>query len=216
MDGATFIKRFREETFDEADPPLWSDSLILRYLDEAQTEFCRSTEGLEDGASSVCRLEVSAGTSTPRLSSKILKVRAASLVEPQRQLVVMSVEEARAEGIIFGSARPGAPRLLITGLGGGKVQLFPVPAQDCTIRLDVFRLPLSAIEVISDETEVDDRHAQTLMHYALYRAYSRPDPDTMDRVRADYFLQQFREECARAQREQGRARKPNGVTQFSW
>ena len=37
MDGATFIKRFREETFDEADPPLWSDGLILRYFDEAQT-----------------------------------------------------------------------------------------------------------------------------------------------------------------------------------
>ena len=65
MDGASFIQRFREETFDESDPPLWSDGLILRYLDEAQTEFCRSTEGLEDSTSTIGRLVVPAGTSAP-------------------------------------------------------------------------------------------------------------------------------------------------------
>ncbi len=214
MDGATFIKRFREETFDEADPPLWSDGLILRYLGEAQTAFCRETEGLEDSTSSVCRVAVPAGTATLRLNPKIRKLRAATW--GAAPLTLMSVEQARAEGIILGAVRSGTPRLIVTGLGGGRVQLFPTPVQDGTLQLDVFRLPLTTIESASDETEVDDRYAPTLLHYALHRAYSRPDPDTMDRVRADYFLELFKVECAAAEREQGRARKPNGTTTFSW
>lgn len=84
------------------------------------------------------------------------------------------------------------------------------------LHLDVFRLPLTSIEAPGDETEVDDMHAPALMYGALFRAYSRPDAETMDRTKAEYFRQLFADECTRAAREQGRARKPNGATQFSW
>ena len=53
---------------------------------------------------------------------------------------------------------------------------------DVTVVLDVMRMPKTQIESPGDETEVNDRHATALMHYALFRAYSRPDPDSMDRV----------------------------------
>ncbi len=210
MDGAAFTKRFREETMDEAEPFFWADGLVLRYLDEAQVEFCRRTEGIEDSTSSLCTLQVPAGAGTAKLSPKILKVRAAVLDSPSRRLDLLSVEDARRTPTVG----HGVPRALV--IGRGSVQLMPTPTEPCVIRLDVFRLPLAAVEAPGDEAEVDDRHAPTLMHYALYRAYSRPDPDTMDRVKADYFRQLFDAGCAEARKEQGRVRKPNGAAMFSW
>lgn len=210
MDGAAFIKAFREEAMDEAEPFLWSDTLILRYLDEAQTAFCRETEGLEDQIV----VTAAAGSPTVRLPAKVRKIRAARLEGLPRELELMSVEEAGAWGMVPGA--PGVPRILVMGGRAGTVQVVPVPQEDTRIVLDVFRLPNGRVESMGDELEVDEVHAPTLMHYALYRAYSRPDPDAMDRVRADYFREQFELEVLRARREQGRRRKPNGATQFSW
>jgi len=126
MDGATFIKRFREETVDEAQPYLWSDALILRYLDEAQTDFCRRTEGIEDSASSVCSVAVPAGAAVVKLDPKIRKVRAARLAGHALPLDITSVEEARQNN----AATSGTPRTLVLGLGGGKLAR-PYTGDEC-------------------------------------------------------------------------------------
>lgn len=212
MDGATFIKRFREETMDEQLPYLWSDSLILRYLDEAQIEFCRRTEGIEDSTSSICTLIVPAGADSVAVSPKILKVRSVTVADTGRPLQISSVEAERGQPRL----PAGVPSTIVLKLNALKAQLIPAPSHDMAIKLDVMRLPLSRVESPGDETEVGDLYDVALMHYALYRAYSRPDPDSMDRVRADFFLQTFERECARASREQGRARKGGGTTSFSW
>lgn len=212
MDGATFIKRFREETVDEAQPYLWSDALILRYLDEAQTEFCRRTEGIEDSTSSICTINVPAGADSVAVSPKILKVRSVTIADTGRALEISSIEAER------GHARlpAGEPHTIILKLNARKALIMPAAERDVVLKLDVMRLPLTPIESPGDEVEVDAMYDGTLMHYALHRAYSRPDPESMDRTRADYFLQAFERACAMANREQGRARKPNGATLFSW
>ena len=212
MDGATFIKRFREETMDEQLPYLWSDSLILRYLDEAQTEFCRRTEGIEDSTSSICTINVPAGADSVAISPKILKVRVAVLADTGRSLEISSIEAERGRPRVF--ARD--PHTIVLKLNSSKALLIPAAARPVTIKLDVMRLPLNRIESPGDETEVGDLYDVTLMHYALHRAYSRPDPETMDSVRADFFLQSFERACVLANREQSRARKGSGTTSFSW
>ena len=102
MDGATFIRRFREETADEAQPYLWSDALILRYLDEAQTEFCRRTEGIEDSVSRVCSVAVPAGASAVALNPKIRKVRSAHLVGGVPKLDLQGFGGCGSGGFAFG------------------------------------------------------------------------------------------------------------------
>lgn len=216
MDGATFITRFREETMDEVTPPLWSDSLILRYLDEAQVEFCRRTEGIEDSVSSMCTVQVAEGDALVRLNPKIRKIRAAALVGVNRPLDVVTLEDARRNGVPMHSTHTGVPHTLVQGVGPAAAQLYPRPAVDVSVHLDVFRLPRTSVESPDDVTEVDDRYAQTLMHYALHRAYARPDPDTMDRARSEMMLGQFLQGVEQARREQGRLRHPAGVTVFSW
>ena len=206
MDGASFIARFREETMDEAEGQLWSDELILRYFDEAQTAFCRQTDGIPDKI----LVTVSAGSNRLRFNPRIKKVRAAT-IPGSHSLELMSVEQARPS-----RESSGVPRTIVMGTNKGTAEVHPTPTVDTQVLLDVLRLPLNDITHPSDESEVDDIYATDLMMFALYRAYSRPDPDTMDRVRADYFRGQFDDACVRARREQGKARKPNGVTNFSW
>lgn len=210
MDGTAFIQQFREETVDEVEPYLWSDTLILRYLDEAQVEFCRRTEGLEDSIT----LTVHPDIGVVALSPQIRKIRAATL--GGRPLKLCTVESARAGGVPPTPAARGVPTALVLGLTPNAVQIVPPPAVECEVQLDVFRLPLRRLTSPSQSLEVDARHAPTLMQYALSRAYSRPDPDTMDRTRAEYFSQLFELECARARREQGRTRSAAGTTTFSW
>ena len=197
---------------DEQLPYLWSDTLILRYLDEAQIEFCRRTEGIEDSTSSICTLSVPAGADSVTVSPKILKVRSATVADTGRSLEISSIEAERGQPRV----PAGDPRTIVLKLNALKAQLLPAPSRDIVVGLDVMRLPLNRVESPLDETEVDDMHSVALMHCALYRAYSRPDPETMDRTRADFFLQAFERECARASREQGRARKGGGTTSFSW
>lgn len=212
MDSVEFIQYFREEAMDFELPPLWSDDLILRYLDEAQNRFCRETEGIEDSSSPLCTIPVAAGQALVQLDPRILKLREAVVAESGRSLTLRSVESTHGDG------RPhdGEPRALVIGLGQGKARLTPVPTEPVTLQLSVFRMPLNPIKQLGDTTEVDDRYIPTLLLFALYRAYTRPDPDTADRARAEQFLQIFLAECAAAKREQGRVRKPNGVAMFSW
>lgn len=212
MDGAAFIKRFREETMDEQLPYLWSDSLVLRYLDEAQTEFCRRTEGIEDSTSSICTINVPAGADSVAISPKILKVRSVTIADAGRRLEISSIEAERG----YAHLPAGEPRTIVLKLNAHEALIMPPAKRDVVLKLDVMRLPLNPIESPADEVELDAMYDGTLMHYALYRAYSRPDPESMDRTRADYFLQAFEHACVKASREQGRARKGGGTTLFSW
>lgn len=191
---------------DEAEGHLWSDELILRYFDEAQMAFCRQTDGIPDKV----LVTVPAGSNRLRFSPRIKKVRAAT-IPGSHALELMSVEQARPV-----RESSGTPRIIVMGTSKGAAEVYPAPMEDTQVLLDVLRLPLGNITHPSDESEVDDVYATDLMMFALYRAYSRPDPDTMDRARADYFRGQFDDACVRALREQGKARKPNGVTNFSW
>ena len=216
MDGATFIKNFRGETADEVEPYLWKDSLILRYLNEAQYEFCRRTDGIADSVSSVCTVRVKAATA--KISPLIKKIRTATMAEPRRLLGVMSVEEARDSGISLANPTTGLPIFMITGVGHGIAQFHPVPAapEEVTVHLDVLRYPLNQIESPGDELELGDEVVPTLMHYVLHRAYARADADTFDRNRSEAALAAFLNGCREAQAAQSRARSKSGAVNFSW
>lgn len=204
MDAATVVGHFRDEVVDTEQPYLWSDALVLRYLNEAQIQLCRDTEGIEG----VMSLQVPAGQAQVTLDRRILKIRAARL--PDRSVSVLSPEETA-------DWRPstGVPRALIVR-SRTKVEVWPVPTEDTVITLDVFRLPLNPVEDPSDELEVDEIHETGLLHFMMYRAYARPDADTMDRTKSEFFRNEFALYCAKAQKEQGRRRHSAGATMFSW
>jgi hypothetical protein len=204
MDAASVIGHFREEVFDEEAPHLWSDALVLRYLNDAQLQFCRDTEGLE----ATDTLTLPAGQARVTLDPRILKVRAARL--GSRTLQMLSPEH-----VAGWSGSVGTPSVLIVR-SRTDIEPWPTPVEDTAVELDVFRLPITTIESMGDDLEVEDMHERGLLMFMMHRAYARPDPETMDRTKSEFFRNEFSLYTAAARREQARRRHSAGATMFSW
>lgn len=204
MDASSVVGHFRDEVFDAEEPYLWSDPLVLRYLNEAQIAFCRETEGLE----ATMPLALPAGRQSVTLDRRILKIRAAR----NGTRVLELIPPERAAGL---RTTTGTPRALIVR-SRTQIEPYPTPVEDFAVTLDVFRMPLSAVESSGDALEVDEIYEPALLAFMQHRAYARPDPETFDKVKSESFLAQFKAECRKAQQEQGRRRHSAGATMFSW
>jgi len=205
MDGSTFIKKFRAAAVDEAEPYLWSDDLVLSYLDEAQVQFCVETEGLPDRVD----VEIGAGDAMVAIPPYVLKIRKAILRSNGRELDLISEESLAAP-------RSGVPRAVVVDGVMNTLTFDAVQSDSDRVILSVFRLPRKPVSHINDRVETPRQFDSVLMHYALHLAFSRPDADTYDKVKATTHLESFMLGCRDAERSMGRRRKPNHATNFSW
>lgn len=218
MEVKELLQRFRVEMTDLEEPFLWADSAIIAYINKAQQDFCRLTEGIEDGVSSITQIKVPAGSESVKLDPRILKVRAATITDPndpsmypfRRELSLRAPE--RMAPFAFAS---GEPNYLIPGYGPHTWKIHGRSRRELLLQLVVFRLP-APITGVDDSLEIDEHHHEHLMLGMAASAYGRPDPETIDLVKTREFDGRFREYCEQARREQGRLRKPNGTTRFSW
>lgn len=213
MDSTQLLETFRTEVFDNAEPYLWSDVEIYRYIDGAQKMFCRLTEGLEDArTASVTKLVLTPGQEWAELSPLILKIRSAR--RDGRPLTIVPYEDTLEHGDHRHGVQ-GAPRALVLGETRGAVRVHPVPTEATTIDLAVFRLPLKNItDMGCQRLEVEDHHADGLLLWMKYMAYGKQDSEVFDPNRAAESELAFRTYCAKARQEQGRARHPTGATMY--
>lgn len=200
---------FRSEFFDTEAPYLVSDLLVYTYLDEAQKMFCRLTEGIEDGRK--FKLEVKAATEWYTLSKSILKLRRASDAATGRPVPPVAAELIDQLDIRF-DGRVGPLKAMVTGIEKGKVRVWPVPVEDVTVQLEVFRLPNTIGE--GDDLEIDEQHHLALLLWVTHKAYAIHDTETYDRAKSEDFEFRFRAYCAAARAEQGRARHSAGNVMY--
>lgn len=213
MNTTELLSVFREEMNDQAKPYLWNAPLFFSYLDEAQSQFCRLTEGIEDASSLLTQLTLAAGTSWLPISPKVLKVRAATLDTTGAPIPVYSAEEAPRRGIRF-DARTGPLRALVFGMEKSKLRAWPTAHADTPLSLQIFRLPLEALTDDDQPLEIDEQHHLPLLHWVKFRAYSKDDVETYDPRKAEQNEQRFYAYCANAKREQGRARHSAGTVAY--
>ena len=199
---------FRREVSDTKKPYLWSTADIYRWIDDAQTMFCRQTEGIEDASTvGICRISVVPSTEWYTLSPKILKLRRVTRADTGCVVPVVNMEKAPSYGIRF-DGRPGPLKVLVTGFEKHKLRAGPMPNETVTLELAVFRLPLVAISGESDqELEIDEQHHLSLVEWVKHKAYLKDDAETYDRRRSDEAGARFLATCAKAKIEQVRARR---------
>ena len=53
-----------------------------------------------------------------------------------------------------------------------------------TLHIEGYRVPLKALENDTDKPEIHEAHHRHLVHWALHRAFSKPDSETIDPQRA--------------------------------
>ena len=209
MDTTELLGLFRAEMRDQEQPYLFADETVYAYINAAQVEFCRLTEGIEDGRS--VKLSVVPGVEWYPLNKRILKLRKAYLTSTGRPVDIVNQEHSEQGGIRF-DGRPGPLKALVAGIEKGMLRAWPLPNEAVEVTLDVFRLPKPVGE--GDQLEVDEQHHMALLHWVKHLAYSMHDADAFDRTKAAEHEAKFIAYCERADAEQTRYRRQVGTVQY--
>jgi hypothetical protein len=209
MDATELLDLFRVEMRDQEQPYLFADGTVYAYINAAQVEFCRLTEGIEDGRS--IKLNVVPGVEWYPLNKRILKLRKAYPTSTGRPVDIVNQERAEQGGIRF-DGRPGPLKALVAGIEKGMLRAWPLPHEAVEVTLDVFRLPDPVGE--GDPFEIDEQHHMALLYWAKRLAYDTQDADVFDRRKSEEYEAKFRAYCERARLEQTRARRQVGSVQY--
>lgn len=192
-DDLAVLFRFAVDDND-ADDPLWSDTELNSYMDSSQKEFARRTDYFSDASTTdIVDIPYTAGDIIKALDPRVIKIRYAKILTNGSK--VQPVTYADMDNRItnpsdynspagFGSVldwetATGIPRYIVTDIETNAVRLAPIPAADDTLKLTVYRLPLTSITDDAQTLEVVEEDFQRgLLFYMKYMAYMKNDIDT--------------------------------------
>lgn len=198
MTSDELLAQFRVEVTDTVTPYLWSDSEFYGFLDAAQKEFCKQTDGIPDATSTFLVLPVAAdSTSYLTLDPRILKIRSATRADTGRPVEVVNYEDLPRRGWYF-DGRTGPLQALVVGEERHKCRPFPVTNESVSVKALVFRLPLEKIEGSGQDLEIDEDYHPGLLHWCKHRAYGKPDADTFNPKAAQSSRDDFAAFCSAA------------------
>lgn len=200
------IKAFREDEKDLIEPYFWSDSQLVRWTNEALTEFAEQSQSIYDDDGDITLIPYSIGEDRFELDPCIIDVVNACIEgSPSCRL------ERCLNG--FGNGFRGGYWMAYNGCGShfhfnptGILRLHPKPTAAGEIRLQVIRRPvreLDKCDKIPDLLPTDRRH---LLAYIAYKAYRVNEGETYSIESSDKYLQRFENACQLA-REKGILRR---------
>jgi hypothetical protein len=223
---------FRSQVSDEAQPYLWSDDEVLRYIIDAQDMFVRNIGGLSDmSTTEIVDVDVTAGNPWSVHSPYILRVRSGRLLTAKRDVEMIGEGQVGTTTMIrdYGWTNSaqlddddiGIVRFGVLGLEEKKIRWVQVPSESDTVRLHVFRLPYPRIPGPREDEpgwdagvplEIDEHHHRHLILWMKHLAYSKQDAEARDDKKAADNKLAFEEYCKKAKIEnERRAYKPRVV-----
>lgn len=192
MNLRALIDSFRGDADDLLKPYLWGDTLVTGYFNEAEEEACiRARLLFEKTDASMCRIGVIAGTSTYAVHESVIDIVYATLTDGAGTIYELGFTDR----IEMDRARPGwraettRPTALIHY--DNHLELNCIVDADYTMALEVNRLPLQLMASMTDTPEINRKHHLKLVQWALHRAYSKPDAETLNLDKAARAEQEF-------------------------
>jgi hypothetical protein len=182
----------RRKLDDEVEPYLWPDEELTEYLNDSVEKLCEETLCIVDSTTAaLCGIAVREGVKSCALDARVLGIKRAALEGGFGVLTGVTMEYLDA---CYGSNwedMEGAPVHYVTDSDSGSLRLFPIPANDDTLRLTVYRLPLSELSASKTDAqpEVARRFHRRLIDGVLARAYEKTDAETYDPDRAEKHLE---------------------------
>lgn len=199
---------------------LFPDSLIARYLAEAERTLCRRAWVLEDaGASAATRIQLAAGKGEYPVDKSVLFVKAVRLSDSDLDLVRVGYNGNRVSSAIKDSEpwdvnyayveNPGRPSRYSTDVGTRVIRLRQKPdAASALLKLylSVVRMPLAPIsaENGSGTPEVAEEYHLDLALYAAGKCLNRPTVEAELRTLGRQWIKEFDERVAEARRDRNR------------
>ena len=188
MNLEQLIQQFRIDADDlVTNPCLWEGEWIAAWLTEAQAEAAVRGRLLFEAADpAICEIAVTAGVATYPLHKSLyelehLRFKATGATTSDRVHLKTREELDRI--------RPGwrdrtdsHPCFAIQD--DTRITLVDRPSVAGTLYLEGYRVPLRALANDNDKPELHEAHHRHLVHWALHRAFSKPDSETIDPQRA--------------------------------
>jgi hypothetical protein len=167
MTGAELIEYTRELLRDNAKPPLWSDPVILRYINEGEREFCSRTHILTTYDTTI---DVDDTASVYPLPDKVMMVMGVGTDEPLQRL------NANTMPLVY-ATESGPPKAFATDLGHRLLSIYPKPDAAYTLTLVVAMRPSEDVTETS-EPSIPSEYHYNLCDYAAYKCTATNDVDT--------------------------------------
>lgn len=178
--------QFRVDADDLTEPHFWDAEWIATWLTEAQAEAAIRKRLLYEAANAaVCQIAVAANTATHDLHKSLFELVHLRFQATGATTSSVVTIKAREE---LDRIRPGwrdetgTPRHAIQD--DTRITLVPRPELAGTLHIEGYRVPLKALENDTDKPELHEAHHRQLVHWALHRAFSKPDSETIDPKRA--------------------------------
>lgn len=195
MNLEQLIAQFRIDADDlVTNPPLWKDEWIAAWLTEAQAEATIRGRLLYEAADpAICEIAVTAGVATYPLHKslyELVHLRFKPTGSTQSEPVHLKAREE------LDRIRPGwrdrtSTQPCFAIQDDTRITLVDRPSVAGTLYVEGYRVPLRALANDNDKPEINEAHHRYLVHWALHRAFSKPDADAADPARAAKAEAQF-------------------------
>lgn len=187
---------FRTDVDDAAKPYLWTTAEFLLYLNEAEQEAAiRKKLLFEKVRPAICTIQatVSGGT-VYKLNPLIIEIVYATITDSDGKKSRLELTDRDELDRLDPDWRnvAGRPKHLIHR---DNTVEFGCAALDrtYTLNLETHRLPLQCLAKDGDEPEINRVHHMRLLDWVKYRAYMKPDSETLNPNKSAQSLNDFEE-----------------------
>lgn len=203
MTPADLLPVIRRDYLDEESPAVgdpelvarWSREFILREIGEAQRQACLRQDLrhlFDDSTAEITQVSVVANQTSVDLDPRVLRIERATLSDERLQHTTRS----KLDDLFPSWESSGAGTALYFWIEGRRMSLWPTPSAPGTLTLAVWRLPL---QTPNWNTELEwPGEQEKLAHWVAYRAFLRPNPDTVSAELAKIHLSLFEENFGQA------------------
>ena len=187
MNLEQLIQQFRVDADDLVQPYLWPDEWVAPWLAEAVSEAAVRGRLLFEAADpAICEIAVTAGVATYPLHKSLyelehLRFKATGSTTSDR-VHLKTREELDHIRPDWRDRTDSRPRFAIQD--DTRITLVDRPSVDGTLFVEGYRVPLNPLANDNDKPEINQAHHRHLVHWALYRAFSKPDADGADPTKA--------------------------------
>lgn len=195
---------------DQASPYLWSDTELLRYINEAHNIFARRTHALTDDYSDFTTFVTVAGQQSYSLDKRIVFIAEMGIVTDNGDGELSYCElPDRTRKQLRNSYIQGRPQLHNAQVASQKVRFYPVPDDVYTIVMLVARKPLKQLVNTKDSPEIDEDYHLALVDYAAAKALANNDPEKANMAASKDFMDSWSKVIRDVKRDMARLRAGN-------
>ncbi len=184
--------RFRLESDDMVQPYLWSDAAVTGWLNDAADEAANRALLIHDvSTTSVCQIAVTANVAAYPVHTSVINITRCAFVptgDTQEVVLFGSTEYELDQETPGWRTMQEVPTAFVHKDTSIRLNRLPPAGM---LHMEANRLPLAPMALATDAPELAAIHHRHLVQWALHRAFSIPDTETMDPQRAERADRQY-------------------------